>query len=170
MRRSIKIGSKTVPLWLLFIVSLVVTVCAASVIFGVVNIGYRITPTTPEAPTMSPDPLNLDLGDIPSGTSDVKDFGKVATLTLPAGYEVTFTLDLATSGDFTTFDVWIHVYEAGADGVPTAALLKNQELWNSESLVLAAGVYDVQVKISYTAVSVTSETTGSVLIDVSYPG
>ena len=43
MKRLIRIGSRTVPLWLLLIVSSIVAVFAASVIFGVVDIGYKIT-------------------------------------------------------------------------------------------------------------------------------
>ena len=158
------------PLWLLLIVSSIVAVFAASVIFGAVDIGYRITPTGPEAPTMTPDPLTLDLGDIPSGSSDVKDFGKVATLDLPSGYEITFTLDLGTTGDFTTFDVDIVIYVAGELYASHWIYLQNLEFWNSDSEILGAGSYDVQVEVTYTAVTVTSETTGTLKIDVSFPG
>ena len=170
MKWSIRIGSKTVPLWLLLAVSLVVTVFAASVIFGVVDIGYRITPTAAEAPTFNPDPLSLDLGTIPSGSSDTVDFGKVATLDLPAGYEITFTLDLATTGEFSTFDVNINIYEAGTTTYKGWFFLQNSQFWNSDSEIIEAGTYDVQVEITYTADSVTVETIGTVKIDVSFPG
>ena len=119
---------------------------------------------------MTPDPLSLDLGTIPSGSSGDVDFGKVATLDLPAGYEVTFTLDLTTTADFGTFNVAVDIYEHGAV-IPTYWIyLQNNEFWNSESQILSAGSYDVQVSISYTATSVAVETTGTVKVDVSYPG
>ena len=158
------------PLWLLLIVSSIVAVLAASVIFGVVDIGYRITPTGSEAPSMDPNPLNLDLGTIPSGSSGIKDFEKVATLNLPVGYEITFTLDLATTGDFSTFDVNINIYEPEVAMASLYLYLQNIEYWNSDSGILDAGTYDVHVKITYTADSVSEETTGTVKIDVSFPG
>ena len=170
MKWSIRIGSRTVPLWLLLIVSSIVAVLAASVIFGVVDIGYKITPTAADAPTMNPDTLNLDLGTIPSGSSDIVDFGKVATLDLPAGYEITCTLDTATVPDFSTFEVHVYLYKSGESYWTYSFWFWKSTLGNDASVIVKAGTYDVSVKVKYTAVSVTSETTGTVKIDVSFPG
>lgn len=170
MKWLIKIGSKTVPLWLLLAVSLAVAAFAASTIIGVVDIGYWIAPTFEDAPTMTPSTLSLDLGTIPSGSSDIVDFGKVATLDLPAGYEITYTLDLTTIEDFSDFDVTIAIFEAGEPYASHWFYLYDSEFLNSDSEIIPAGSYDVLVKITYTADSVTAETTGTVKIDVSFPG
>lgn len=158
------------PLWLLLIVSSIVAVLAASVIFGVVDIGYKITPTGPEAPTMTPNQLNLDMGSIPSGSSGIKEFPNVATLTLQVDYEITVTLDLATTGDFTTLDVRVRLYKPGEEFWTYSFLVWNSPYGNEISQIVETGTYDVTVKVDYTAVSVTSETTGTVKIDVSFPG
>ena len=157
-------------MWLLLAVVLTIAVVAAAVIFGTIDIGYRITPTEAEAPTMTPNPLSLDLGTIPSGSSGDVDFGKAATLDLQVGYEITCTLDLATVGDFTTFEVYVYLYITGETFWKYYFYFENTEYWNYDSKIVDAGTYDVQVKIAYTAVSVTSETTGTVKVDVSYPG
>lgn len=170
MKRLVKLGSRLVPLWLLLVVVLTIAVVVAAVIIGTIDIGYKITPTPAESPTMTPNPLNLDLGTIPSGSSDDVDFGKVATLDLPAGYEITFTLDLTTTTDFSTFDVDIVIYVAGEPYASYWIYLYNNELFNSDSRIIDAGSYDVQVSITYTANSVAVETTGTVKVDVSYPG
>ena len=170
MKRLIRIGSRTVPLWLLLAAVSIAAVFAASVLFGVVDIGYKITPTSEEAPTMTPSPLSLDLGTIPSGSSDVVEFTNVATLDLPVGYEITFTLDLATTGDFTTFDVHVYLYRPGETVSAYFFFLQNSDYWNDASEVVEAGTYDVHVEITYTADSVTEETTGTVKIEVSFPG
>ena len=158
------------PLWLLLVAVSVAAVFAVSVIFGVVDIGYKITPTGEDAPTMNPSTLSLDLGTIPSGSSGTVDFGKVATLDLPVGYEITFTLDLTTTEDFNTFDVNIFLYVPGETVASDWIYLKNSQLWNSDSEIVDTGSYDVQVEITYTANSVTAETIGTVKIDVSFPG
>ena len=170
MKWLIRIGSRTVPLWLLLVAVSIAAVFAASVMFGVVDIGYKITPTAADAPTFNPDPLSLDLGTIPSGSSGTPEFSNVATLTLPVSYEITFTLDLATTGDFNTFDVSVDLYRPGETYSAYHFFLQNSQYWNYRSKVVEAGTYDVTVEITYTAVSVTSETTGTVKIDVSFPG
>jgi hypothetical protein len=167
----INIAGKVVPKWVIVLIAcLIIGTVAASTIFGVIQIGYKITPTPAEAPTFSPETLNLDLGTIPTGSSGEVDFGKVATLYLPVSYEITFTLDLATTDDFTTFDATIIIYEEGETYASYWIYLENNELFNSDSEVMDAGTYDVQVEITYTATSVTTETTGTVKINVSYPG
>ena len=158
------------PLWLLLIVSSIVAVLAASVIFGVVDIGYKITPTGPEAPSMDPNPLNLDLGTIPSGSSGTPEFSKVATLTVPVTYEITFTLDTATASDFTTFDVHVYLYKPGETYWTYSFYFIRSDIFYYDSEIVDAGTYDVTVEIGYTAVTVASETTGTVKIDVSFPG
>ena len=170
MKRLIRIGSRTVPLWLLLAAVSVAAVFAASVLFGVVDIGYKITPTGPEAPTMNPNPLSLELGSIPSGSSGTIEFTNVATLDLPVGYEITFTLDTTTASDFDTFDVDVYLYKSGETYYSYWFWFFESPYANYDSEIVDAGTYDVTVEIEYTAVSVTSETTGTVKIDVSFPG
>ena len=119
---------------------------------------------------MTPNPLSLDLGSIPSGSSGTVDFGKVATLDLPAGYEITCTLDTATVPDFSTFEVHVYLYKSGESYWTYSFWFFESPYANYDSKIVEAGTYDVSVKIEYTAVSVTSETTGTAKIDVSFPG
>ena len=168
MKKSIRIGTRTIPVWL-FIAVGIAAVAVASAIIGTIYIGYRITPTV-EAPTMTPGTLNLDLGTIPSGSTGTKDFGKVATLDLPAGYEITFTLDTATVPDFITFSVSVYLYKPGETYWTYYFYFSKIEFSNYDSEIVDTGTYDVRVEISYTAMSVTVETTGTVKIEVSYPG
>lgn len=170
MKWLIRIGSRTVPLWLLLIVSLIISVFAASVIFGVVDIGYRITLPGADVPTLTPGVISLNLGDIPSGSFGSKDFDNVATLEMPAGYEITFTLDLATVGDFDSFDVYVYLYRPGETIYAYSFMFWKSEYYNYDSRTVSEGTYDVYVEVAYTAVTVTSETTGTVKIDVSFPG
>lgn len=170
MKNVLKIGTRTIPVWLLITVVVIAAAAAASVIIGTTYVGYKITPSAAEAPAMTPETLNLDLGSIPSGSSENKDFGKAAALNLPAGYEITFTLNLATAGDFTTFDVDIIIYKTGETVASYWLYLYNNELFYYDSRIMDAGAYDVQVKVTYTAVSVSTETTGNVEINISYPG
>ena len=170
MKWSIRIGSRTVPLWLLLVAVSIAAVFAASVMFGAIDIGYKITPTGAEAPSMDPNPLNLDLGTIPSGSSGTPEFSKVATLTVPVSYEITFTLDTATAADFATFDVYVYLYRPGETVWAYYFYFENSDYWNYDSEIVDAGTYDVTVEIGYTADTVTSETTGTVKIDGSFPG
>jgi len=132
---------------------------------GFINVGYKITPTA-QPPTMTPSSVSLDLGTIPSGSSGAKDFGKVATLNLPAGYEITFTLDRDSASDFPTFDVTIEIYEGGTRVATVYLHLYDYE----RSVNLAAGTYDIYISVEYQAVSVTADTSGTVTINISYPG
>ena len=172
VRKTVKIRGREIPLLVLvvLVILLVVGIVAALVQIGVIRIGYKITPAAAEAPTMSPSTLNLDLGTIPSGSSDSKDFGKVATLTLPVGYEITFTLDQASAANFPTFNVGIAIYKPGDTYTSYVLTLLNSDLFNTDSQILPAGDYNVHVSVDYTAKSVTTETTGTVLVSVSYPG
>jgi len=134
---------------------------------GFINVGYKITPTA-QPPIMTPSSVSLDLGTIPSGSSGTKDFGKVATLNLPAGYEITFALDRDSASDFPTFDVTIEIFEGGTR--VATVYLQNDLLYYEKSVNLAAGTYDIYISVEYQAVSVTADTSGTVTINISYPG
>ena len=172
MRKTVKIRGRDIPVVLLVVLTVCsgIGVTAALVSMGVIQVGYKITPTAAEAPTMTPSSLSLDLGSIPSGSSGIQEFSDVATLTLPAGYEITFTLDLPSADDFTTFDVDVYLYEPGQIMWAHWFNFWKSDYFNAASQIVDAGTYDVTVEVEYTAVSVTSETTGTVTIDVSYPG
>ena len=172
MRKTVRIRGRDIPVVLLVIVIVCsgIGVTAALMSIGVIQVGYKITPTGAEAPTMTPGTLSLDLGSIPSGSSGIKEFSKVATLDLPVAYEITFTLDTTTVSNFNTFDVAVDLYDASTGYWEYSFYFYGTKLWNYDSEIVEAGTYDLTVKVEYTAVSVTSETTGTVLIDVSYPG
>ena len=172
MRKTLKIRGRDVSVKLLaaLIVCSLIGVTAALASIGTIQIGYTITPTAADAPTMTSNPLSLDLGSIPSGSSGTKEFSKVADLTLPAGYEITFTLDMDSASDFSTFDVYVYLYESGETYFSHSFLLLKTTYWNSDSEVVSTGTYDVTVKITYTAETVTTTSSGTVTIDVSYPG
>ena len=167
MRKTLKIRSRTIPIiWLLIAIIITTTVVSALVIFGTMQIGYTITA---ETPALTPSTVNLDLGSIPSGSSGTKDFTKVATLSLPVSYEITFTLDLATTEHFSIFTVCITLWKSGETSYSAQILLYNDPSYpNTDSRTLDAGTYEVDVNIVYTAKSVTT-TTGNVKIDISYP-
>jgi len=171
IKKAFRNESKIIPVWALIAIVATVSIVAASAIFGSIEIGYRITPSGANAPTMTPSTLNLDLGAVPSGSSGTKDFGKVATLSLPVGYDVTFTLDLASQGDFpnNTY-VKIIFYNAGETNVYDWVYLNNFAPHNTSSKILEAGSYDVAVILTYSVKSVTVETPGSIKIYVSFPG
>jgi len=171
IKKAYKGRSKIIPIWSLIAVAAAISIAAASAIFGSIEIGYRITPSGANAPAMTPSTLNLDLGAVPSGSSGTKDFGKVATLSLPVGYEVTFTLDLASQGDFpnNTY-VKIIFYKAGETNVYDWIYLNNFAPHNTGSKILEAGSYDVAVILTYSVKSVTVETPGAIKIYLSYPG
>jgi hypothetical protein len=161
---------KTVKLLVVILVCLfvVIGVIYALTSIGIIKIGYKITPSSTQAPTMTPNPINLDLGTIPSGSSGPKDFGKVGTLSLPVSYEITFTLDTSSASDFAYFTVYIYLYPSGSSYYSYSFLLTKS--YPSDYETVSAGNYDIQVKIDYQAVSVTSDKTGTVNISVSYPG
>jgi len=161
---------KTVKLLVVILVCLFVVggIVYALTSIGFIKIGYKITPSSTQAPTMTPNPINLDLGTIPSGSSGTKDFGKVGTLSLPVGYQITFTLDTSSASDFAAFSVYIYLYPSGSSYYTYSFLLTKS--YPSDYRTVSAGNYDIQVKVDYMAVSVTSDRTGTVSISVSYPG
>jgi hypothetical protein len=165
----VSIAGKVVPKWViaLIAVSTIASVVVALVMFGQYKISYLIQPAA-EAPTLTPNPVPLDLGTIASGSTGEKDFGNTATLSLPAGYEITFELDTTTIGDFDDFDVTIRVYEAGTTNYVTTLYLYD---WlPTDSHTFGTGDYDLYVKVDYTAKSVTTSTSGTVVITLSWPG
>jgi hypothetical protein len=170
MKKALRIGSRTIPVWLLIAIIVAAAVASASVIIATIQIGYKITPSGGSAATMTPSTLNLDLGTIPSGSSGTKDFGKVATLNLPVGYEINFTLDRASAVNFPTFDANIVIYKSGDTTASYWTYLYNNDLFFYSYTILPAGSYDIHISVDYTAVPVTTETTGTVKIGVSYPG
>jgi len=166
--KAVQIRGKTVSVWILcLIAALIGAAVAASVMFGEYLITYKITPVA-QAPTLTPNPVNLDLGEIVSGSSGEKDFGKTATLSLPASWDITFSLNTTTLDDFESFEVTIAIYWAGTDDIVGYLYLYDYSPSRSRSLV--AGDYDLYMEIEYTAKSVTSTTTGTVKITISYPG
>jgi len=169
LRETVRIRGKEVSLKLILaliiVLFLATGIVLALVSIGTVQIGYEITPM-PSPPTISPNPISLDLGSIPSGSSGIKDFGTVATLEVPAGYEITFTLDTSTISDFTEFYVNIQLYKPGVGSY----LIDLSEEFPSESRLVYAGTYEVKVYVTYTAKNVTTATSGAVIIDISYQG
>jgi len=147
------------------VVIAVVGVVFAAVNFGRIEVSYEVTPAV-EAPTLSPNPIILDLGSIPSGSTGSKDFGVVGSLSLPAGYEITFSLDTSCAEDFESLAVYIYLYEDGSY-VDYAYLTLS---FPDDSLTLNAGDYDLRVKIEYTAKSVTSARSGTIVVNVLWPG
>ena len=108
----------------------------------------------------------MSLGVIPSGSSGSKDFGKVGTLSLPAGYEITFTLDTSIAQDFDSLSVYIYIYREGVYVSHTSLSLS----WPSDSVTLDAGTYDIHVRVEYKAKSVTTTRTGKIVVSLSWPG
>ena len=175
MNGTIRIGAKKISMKLIvaLIIGLIATVgvVIALVSIGTVNIGYVISPSTGQTPTLTPSVINLDLGTIPSGSSGSKDFGKVATLYLPVAYEITVTLE----NEFDAFDgmnVHVYLYEQGSSTWSYSFYVWMSNYGgNTASQIVDAGTYDVYVTIDqYTAKSVTSEISGTVQITISYPG
>ena len=123
----------------------VVGIVFAAVNFGCIEISYEVTPAV-EAPSLSPNPIVLDLGSIPSGSTGSRDFGVVSVLSLPAGYEITFSLDTSCAEDFESLAVHIYLYE-NSKYVDYAYLTLS---FPNDSIMLNAGDYDLSVKIEYT--------------------
>ena len=176
MRKTINICGKALSVKLMVAVILVCSLLLTGVVIalvsiGVIQIGYEITPVTTEvAPTFTPSPLSLDLGSILSGSSGTKEFSKVATLTLPSSWEITFTLDLDTVGDFSDITVHVYLYKPGETYYSYSFYFYDTTYWNYDSSTVDAGTYDVTVTIDYTAETVTTATSGTAQIDISYPG
>jgi hypothetical protein len=176
MKKTFKIGSRAVSVKLLAAVLILCSIMTGGIVvalmsIGAIQIGYKITPTTTETPTLTPSTIRLDLGSIPSGSSGSKDFGKVATLYLPVGYEITVTLENEFDA-FQGMNVHVYLYEIGATYWSYSFYVWMSEYgYNTDSQIVDAGTYDVYVTIDqYSAKSVTSEITGTVEIDISYPG
>ena len=131
---------------------------------GIIHIPYTITPSTPEAPSMNPSSVSLDLGDIPAKSAGTKEFENVATLTLPYSYEINFTLDLNGLEGFSDIDVWVYLYEPGSTVYKYSFYLMDSPYFNSCSQVVDAGSYEVWVKVQYTAIDTSSSVAGSVTI------
>ena len=162
---------KVIPKWVLALITVlsITSTVVALELFSQYKISYVIQPAV-ETPTLTPNPVMLDLGNIPSGSTGEKDFGNTATLSLPAGYEITFELDTATVDDFDSFTTSITIYEAGTTNYIGCVTLGEDWPPSSDSRILDAGEYDLYIEISYTAKSVTTETSGEVIINISWPG
>ena len=144
-------------------------VVSALIQIGSINVGYKITPIA-QPPTITPSTVSLNLGDIPSGSSGEKDFGKVATLYLPYSCEITFALDRESASDFSKFEVTIKIFKKGEE-FPTTSVYLSNTYWDYESSKeIDAGTYDIYISVKYKATWVATETTGTVTITISYPG
>jgi len=173
MRKTVKIGKIEVSIKLLIVLAVCLFLVTGAVVaftsIGVINIQYTITPQS-QAPTLTPSTINLDLGSIPSGSSGSKNFGKVATLDLPVSYEINVTLENEFDA-FQGMNVHVYLYETGATTWSYSFYVWMSTLGcNSESQIVDAGTYDVYVTVDqYSAKSVTSEITGTIQIDISFP-
>ncbi len=149
------------------VVCFIIGIVAALISFGAIQIGYRITPST-QQPTLTPNPIQVSLGDIVSGSTGSKDFGKVGTMSLPTGYSITAELDTSTiQNHFSTFYLYIDIYKAGSSTYVGSFYLSLS--WSSDSETLDAGSYDLYLKVYYTAKSVSSTTSGTATITLKYP-
>lgn len=107
------------------------------------------------------------MDDVVSGSTGSKDFGKVGTMTLPVSYEITFELDTSTiKNHFDSFIVYVYVYEGGSqvDSCDLSLTIP------SHSITLGAGSYDIYLKVSYTAKTVSSAVSGTAAITLKYSG
>ena len=158
-----------IPKWViaLLVVSAISGTVLALQMFGQINISYVIQPTS-QSPTLTPNPIQLDLGTINSGATGTKDFGYVGEMTLPDNYEVTFELDSTSIQDFTDFTVKIEVREYSTGEYVTTLYL--YDWYPSDSYTFNEGVYNLYITVDYTAESVTSTTSGTINISVSFPG
>jgi len=159
----------TIPKWAiaLLVISAISGTVLALQMFGQINISYVIQPTS-QSPTLTPNPIQLDLGTINSGSTGTKDFGYVGEMSLPDGYQITFELDTSTIQDFTDFEVDIKVTKYPTDEYVTTIYLFDS--YPSSSYTFSEGVYNLYVKVYYTAKSVTSTTSGTINISISFPG
>jgi len=89
-------------------------------------------------------------------------------MTLPDNYEVTFELDSTSIQDFTDFTVKIEVREYSTGEHVTTLYL--YDWYPSDSYTFNEGVYNFYITVDYTAKSVTSTTSGTMNISVSFPG
>lgn len=161
-------ANKPVSKWVIALVAIIITsaigVVVAATTLGLINIRYRIT----QPPALMPSTINLDLGDIPSGSTGDISFGKVATLNLTASYKITFTLDPATLRDFDGFEVWVDLYEHGGTKAIYSFYIRKDTIGYEDSKVVNAGAYEVHIRVKYTAAVVSAERMGNIRISVSY--
>jgi type 1 fimbria pilin len=163
--KHITIGKKAIRLWVILIICFMVGVVVAITAFGIIQISYRVVPST-QAPILSPNPISVSLGDIVSGSTGSNDFGKVGTMSLPTGYSITAELDTSTiQNHFSSFYLYIDVYKGGSYVGDFYLSLT----WTSDSLTLDSGNYDLYLKVYYTAKSVSSTVSGTATITFKYP-
>ena len=163
--KSITIGKKAI-LWVIVLSIIVGTAIAtATYLVGEFKIGYRIEPITSEAVTLNPNPISLDLGTLPSGSTGTIDFGNSCRLSLSAGYDIGFELDVTTISDFSSFQVWVRVYDAGTTHYN---ILYLDSIMNPRWITLDAGDYDMHIEIEYDAEHVTEVKAGEIKISISY--
>lgn len=141
-------------------------IATATYLVGEFKIGYRIEPITSEVVTLNPNPISLDLGTLPSGSTGTIDLGNCCRLSLSAGYELQFTLDETTIGDFDSFEVRLKFHEVGTTHVNNLYL--GWQLDYTRPITLDAGDYDVHIEVEYYAKHVTEIKTGEVEISISY--
>ena len=165
--KYIAIGKKTIPVWILLVIGILTGVVIALTVFGTMQISYRIVPST-QAPSLNPNPISVNLGDIVSGSTGSKDFGKVGTMSLPTGYSITAEIDVSSvQNDFSSFYLYINVYEAGTTNYVGDFYLSLYT--TSDSLTLDPGDYDLYLRVYYTANSVSTTVSGTVTITFKYP-
>ncbi|MEM2536873.1 MAG: hypothetical protein QXK29_01850 [Candidatus Bathyarchaeia archaeon] len=153
--------------WVIIVVCLLIGIVVALTSFGTIQIGYRIAPSM-QPPTLTPNPIQVNLGDIVSGSTGSKDFGKVGTMSLPTGYSITAELDVSTiQNHFSTFYLYIDIYKAGTNTYVGSFYLSLT--WISDSETLDSGSYDLYLKVYYTAKSVLSTVSGTATITLKYP-
>lgn len=165
--KYIAIGKKTIPVWILLVIGILTGVVIALTVFGTIQISYRIVPST-QAPSLNPNPISVNLGDIVSGSTGSKDFGKVGTMSLPTGYSIIAEIDVSSvQDDFSSFYLYIDVYEAGTTNYVGDFYLSLYT--TSDSLTLNPGDYDLYLRVYYTANSVSTTVSGTVTITFKYP-
>ena len=165
--KYIAVGKKTIPVWILLVIGILTGVVIAFTVFGTMQISYRIVPST-QAPSLNPNPISVNLGDIVSGSTGSKDFGKVGTMSLPTGYSITAEIDVSSvQDDFSSFYLYIDVYEAGTTNYVGDFYLSLYT--TSDSLTLNPGDYDLYLRVYYTANSVSTTVSGTVTITFKYP-
>ena len=134
-------------------------------VFGRVNVAYEIVPPA-ESPELEPNPIELNLGTIPSGSTGLEGFGKIGRLTLPAGYKITFELNTATAQHSEKLEIVIELYKEGEHIGCVLLTLSFPE----DSIVLDPGTYDLEIEVRYAAKSVTSKKAGTIVIYAMRPG
>ena len=165
--KYITVGKKAIPVWILLVIGILTGVVIALTVFGTMQISYRIVPST-QAPSLNPNPISVNLGDIVSGSTGSKDFGKVGTMSLPTGYSITAEIDVSSvQDDFSSFYLYIDVYEAGTTNYVGDFYLSLYT--TSDSLTLDPGDYDLYLRVYYTANSVSTTVSGTVTITFKYP-